>query len=142
MDLERQIAIYEERINKVVRNIEHELYEHILLNDEATWNPEFYTNEKLDYRKLLISFLQDYLKILKGEIIMKPKVGDYIKTIRNSAVGNNVIAKVRFINYEDRIGFGKFKNYYSCWQEDNSWFELTDNDFKKGRAIVIEKEND
>lgn len=40
---------------------------------------------------------------------MKPKVGDYIKTIRNSAVGNNVIAKVRFINYEDRLGFGKFK---------------------------------
>lgn len=138
--LERQIAIYEERINKVVRNIEHELYEHILLNDEDTWSPEFYTNEKLDYRKLLISFLQDYLKILKGEIVMKPKVGDYIKTIRNSAVGNNVIAKVRFINYEDRLGFGKFKNYYSCWQEDNSWFELTDNDFKKGRAIVIEKE--
>ena len=67
MDLERQIAIYEERINKVVRNIEHELYEHILLNDEVTWNPKFYTNEKLDYRKLLIYFLQDYLKILKGE---------------------------------------------------------------------------
>lgn len=34
--LERQILIYEERINKVVRNIEHELYEHILLNDEDT----------------------------------------------------------------------------------------------------------
>jgi hypothetical protein len=60
-------AIYEKRINKVVRDIEHELYEHILLNDEATWNPGFYTNEKLDYRKLLIYFLQDYLKILKGE---------------------------------------------------------------------------
>ena len=67
MYLERQIARYEERINKVVRNIEHELYEHILLNDEVTWNPKFYTNEKLDYRKLLIYFLQDYLKILKGE---------------------------------------------------------------------------
>ena len=67
MYLERQIAIYEERINKVVRDIEHELYEHILLNDEATWNQEFYTNEKLDYRKLLIYFLQDYLKILKGK---------------------------------------------------------------------------
>ena len=67
MYLERQIAIYEERINKVVRNIEHELYEHILLNDEATWNLEFYTNAKLDYRKLLISLLQDYLKILKGK---------------------------------------------------------------------------
>lgn len=73
---------------------------------------------------------------------MKPKVGDYIKTIRNSAVGNNVIAKVRFINYEDRLGFGKFKNYYSCWREDNSWFELTDNDFKKGRAIVIKKQKE
>ena len=67
MYLEKQITIYEERINKVVRDIEHELYEHILLNDEDTWNPEFYTNEKLDYRKLLIYFLQDYLKILKGK---------------------------------------------------------------------------
>ena len=34
---------------------------------------------------------------------MKPKVGDYIKTIKNPAVENNVIAKVRFINYEDLI---------------------------------------
>ena len=33
MYLERQIAIYEERINKVVRDIEHELYEHILLKE-------------------------------------------------------------------------------------------------------------
>lgn len=41
MYLERQIAIYEERINKVVRDIEHELYEHILLNDEVTWNQNF-----------------------------------------------------------------------------------------------------
>ena len=31
MYLERQITRYEERINKVVRDIEHELYEHILL---------------------------------------------------------------------------------------------------------------
>ena len=69
MDLERQIAIYEERINKVVRNIEHELYEHILLNDEVTWNPKFYTNEKLDYRKLLIYFLQDYLNSMGNHFL-------------------------------------------------------------------------
>lgn len=48
---------------------------------------------------------------------MKPKVGDYIKTIRNSAVGNNVIAKVRFINYEDRLGAGKFKNSYVAFKQ-------------------------
>lgn len=70
---------------------------------------------------------------------MKPKVGDYIKVIKNGAVGNNVVAKIRFINYEDRIGSGKYKNYYSCWKEDKSWFELTDNDFKKGRAIILNK---
>ena len=68
----------------------------------------------------------------------KPKKGDYIKTIKNPAVGNNIIAKVRFIDYENRTG--KYKNYYSCWTEDGSWFELTDNDFKKGRAIILEKE--
>ena len=70
---------------------------------------------------------------------MKPKVSDYIKTIKNPAVGNNVIAKVKFINYEDRMGYGKFKNYYSCWKKDGNWFELTDNDFKKGRAIVLKE---
>ena len=70
---------------------------------------------------------------------MKPKVGDYIKTIKNPAVGDNVIAKVRFINYEDRMGYGKFKNYYSCWEDNKTWFELTDNDFKKGRAIVLKE---
>lgn len=73
---------------------------------------------------------------------MKPKVGDYIKTIRNSAIGNNVIAKVRFINYEDRLGFGKFKNYYSCWQEDNSWFELTDNNPNTRYYSAIKIDND
>ena len=73
---------------------------------------------------------------------MKVQVGDYIKTIRNSAVGNNVIAKVRFINYEDRLGFGKFKNYYSCWEDNKTWFELTDNDFKKGRAIVLKEKGE
>lgn len=70
----------------------------------------------------------------------KPKIGDYIKTIKNTAVGDNVIAKVRFINYEDRFGYGKYKNYYSCWKEDGSWFELTDNEFKKNKAIILEKE--
>lgn len=70
---------------------------------------------------------------------MKPKIGDIVMTIKNSAVGDSVIAKIRFINYEDRFGYGKYKNYYSCWKEDKSWFELTDNDFKKGRAIVLDK---
>jgi len=70
----------------------------------------------------------------------KPKIGDCIKTIKNSAVGNDVIAKIRFINHEDRFGYGKYKNYYSCWKEDGSWFEITDNDFKKGRAIILESE--
>lgn len=54
------------RIDKAIENIEHELNGHILLNDEITWNKEFYTNGKLDYRKLLISLLQQTLDILKG----------------------------------------------------------------------------
>lgn len=73
---------------------------------------------------------------------MKPQVGDYIKTIKNPAVGDNIIAKVRFINYEDRMGYGKFKNYYSCWEKDGNWFELTDNDFKKARAIILKESGD
>ena len=43
--------------------------EPILLNDEDTWNPEFYTNEKLDYRKLLIYFLQDYLNSMGNHFL-------------------------------------------------------------------------
>lgn len=57
---------YKARIDKAIENIEHELYGHILLNDEITWNKEFYTNGKLDYRKLLISLLQQTLDVLKG----------------------------------------------------------------------------
>lgn len=67
MELQKKMEIYEERINKVIKSIEHELYGHILSNDEETWNSEFYTKGKLDYRKLLIAFMEDYLKILKGE---------------------------------------------------------------------------
>lgn len=52
--------------DKAIEHIEHELNGHILLNDEITWNKEFYTNGKLDYRKLLISLLQQTLDILKG----------------------------------------------------------------------------
>lgn len=57
---------YKARIDKAIENIEHELYGHILLNDEITWNKEFYTNGKLDYRKILISLLQQTLDVLKG----------------------------------------------------------------------------
>ena len=54
-------------IDKAIRNIEHELNGHILLNDEVTWNEEYYTNGKLDYRKLLIALLQQTLDTLKGD---------------------------------------------------------------------------
>ena len=56
----------EKRNKKAIKFIEHELNEHILLNDEVTWNDEYYTKGKLDYRKLLIALLQDILNILKG----------------------------------------------------------------------------
>lgn len=36
---------------------------HLLANDEITWNEEFYTNGKLDYRKLCIQFLKDIKKM-------------------------------------------------------------------------------
>lgn len=41
-------------------SIYHELHGHILQHDEDSWNPEYYTNGKLDYRKLLIGLLSDY----------------------------------------------------------------------------------
>ena len=54
-----------ERIDKTISSMEHELYGHILKNDEDSWNPEFYINGKLDYRKLLIFLLKGYINDLK-----------------------------------------------------------------------------
>lgn len=47
-------------IKDVYSCIHHELHGHILQHDEETWNPEYYTKGKLDYRKLLIGLLSDY----------------------------------------------------------------------------------
>ena len=62
-----KISDYKSRIYKAVDNIKHELYGHIKLGDEESWNEEFYTDDKLDYRKLLISILETTLKTLQGE---------------------------------------------------------------------------
>lgn len=56
------------RIKKVVDDLKHELNGHILIGDEVTWNYEYYTNGKLDYRKLLIDLLQQTLDILTKPI--------------------------------------------------------------------------
>ena len=55
----------EEKIKRVAYNLGHELYGHILQNDEETWNEEFYTNGKLDYRKLLIRLLEETFETLE-----------------------------------------------------------------------------
>ena len=53
------------KINKVASDLGHELYGHILQNDEETWNEEYYTDNKLDYRKLLIDLLEEVFEILE-----------------------------------------------------------------------------
>lgn len=55
------------RIKKVVYDLRHELNDHILIGDEVTWNYEYYTNGKLDYRKLLIALLQQTLNTLTNK---------------------------------------------------------------------------
>ena len=55
----------ENTIKHIEDYIEHELNYHILKNDEETWNNEFYTNGKLDYRKLLIGLLNEILLIIE-----------------------------------------------------------------------------
>ena len=55
------------RIKKVVDDLKHELNGHILIGDEITWNYEYYTNGKLDYRKLLIALLQQTLDTLMNK---------------------------------------------------------------------------
>lgn len=55
----------EEVLKDLREDIDHELNHHILLNDEETWCEDYYINGKLDYRKLLIGFLEDFLERLK-----------------------------------------------------------------------------
>lgn len=60
-----------ERLNNLITDvkdlIDHELNYHILKYDEETWNLEYYTNGKLDYRKLLIGLLTDINSRLGGK---------------------------------------------------------------------------
>lgn len=63
--LEQENKQLKGKINKVASNLGHELYGHILQNDEETWNEEFYTYHKLDYRKLLIHLLEEVFEILE-----------------------------------------------------------------------------
>ena len=63
--LEKENKELKNKINKVASKMGHELYGHILQNDEESWNEEFYTEGKLDYRKLLIALLEDVFDILE-----------------------------------------------------------------------------
>lgn len=58
--LKEEIETLEYIIKDVYNSINHELHGHILNNDEDSWLPKYYTNDKLDYRKLLIGLLSDY----------------------------------------------------------------------------------
>lgn len=48
----------EQKVNEVLGKISHELYGHIIPGYEVSWNPEFYEDNKLSYRKLLIWLLE------------------------------------------------------------------------------------
>lgn len=56
------------RLNNIIsetsKDIQHEL-SHLKAKDEVTWNEEFYTNNKLDYRKLCIALLEQVVNKLK-----------------------------------------------------------------------------
>lgn len=58
--LTEEIGTLKYIIKDVYSCIYHELHGHILQHDENTWKIEYYTNGKLDYRKLLIGLLSDY----------------------------------------------------------------------------------
>ena len=58
-------AELQQKIDKVAFYLGHELYGHILQNDEKSWSPEYYTEGKLDYRKLLIKLLGEVFEILE-----------------------------------------------------------------------------
>ena len=66
-DLKKKELENRKRIKKVVYDLRHELNDHILIGDEVTWNCEYYTNGKLDYRKLLIALLQQTLDTLANK---------------------------------------------------------------------------
>lgn len=57
-----------DRLNNIIsetsKDIQHEL-SHLKAKDEVTWNEEFYTNDKLDYRKLCIALLEQVVNKLK-----------------------------------------------------------------------------
>ena len=57
-----------DRLNNIIsetsKDIQHEL-SHLKANDEISWNEEFYTNDKLDYRKLCIALLEQFVNKLK-----------------------------------------------------------------------------
>lgn len=57
-----------DRLNNIIsetsKDLQHEL-SHLKANDEVSWNEEFYTNDKLDYRKLCIALLEQFAKQLK-----------------------------------------------------------------------------
>lgn len=57
-------TIYKSRIEKAIEYIQHEL-SHLKANDETSWNEEFYTNDKLDYKKLCIALLEQVVNKLK-----------------------------------------------------------------------------
>lgn len=65
--LQSQLAQLNKKLETIKEDIEHELNGHILLGDEDSWNPEFYTDDKLDYRKLCIYLLSDILKTIEGK---------------------------------------------------------------------------
>lgn len=66
-DKEQETEALKYIIKDVYSSIYHELHGHILQHDEDSWNQEYYTNGKLDYRKLLIGLLSDYeQRLIKG----------------------------------------------------------------------------
>lgn len=68
---------------------------------------------------------------------MELKVGMYVRTINDKAVGNGVIGKIKYIN--EREHKGKTKIYYSVWVDKKTWFEITKEDYVLGK--VKAKEN-
>lgn len=69
LQVERYIKDKEiDRLNNIIsetsKDIQHEL-SHLKANDEISWNEEFYTNDKLDYKKLCIALLEQFVNKLK-----------------------------------------------------------------------------
>ena len=64
-NIEIEVEIKDERIERLIDNLKHELRGHILVGDEETWIDDYYTDGKLDYRKMLIGFLEDVINQLE-----------------------------------------------------------------------------